>query len=80
MNSGSIPEAPEVTSLNPMMMSAGELQEQLQLLFGWLHKVEAATGPERPGEQVVQEVRDAANLLLEEQRERHSDESAPRGG
>ena len=28
----------------------------------------------------VQEVRDAANLLLIERRERHSDETAPRGG
>lgn len=75
-----MPEAPAVNSLDPVMMTTAELQEQLELLFSWLQDVEAAKDADRPDERSVQAVRDAANLLLEEQRERHSDESAPRGG
>ena len=82
-NEPPLPEPPEVASIDPELMTASELRAGLEKLFGWLHSVEAApeNGAEQVyGEDVVQNVRDAANQLLDEQRERHSDETAPRGG
>ena len=75
------PEPPDVSGLDPAMMTASELQVRLEELFGWLELVEAEEeGVPELSEQQVEEVRDAANELLAERRERHSDESAPRGG
>ena len=73
-------KTPDISALEPGMMSARELREKLEELFNWLQQAELA----RPGEQAAVEdvarVRDAANRLLQERRQRHSDEPAPRGG
>ena len=73
-------QAPDVTSLEPQMMSARELREKLEELFDWLHYADAAKPGEQPPAEAVARVRDAANMLLQERRLRHSDERAPRGG
>jgi hypothetical protein len=75
-----IPDPPEIDPLVPRLMSASELRQNLERVFDWLHMVEAAPDDEAPPHRLVQEVRDTANMLLSERRERHSDESAPRGG
>lgn len=72
-----IPARPEVSGLKPQMMTERDLREKLEELFGWLRLAEDAPGAD---ESELQRVRDAANALLEERRDRHSDESAPRGG
>ncbi len=83
MSDLTLPEPPDVSSLDPSLMTASELQSGLEHLFGWLQTVEAL--PEtclKPlvDDDTVQDVRNAANLLLSERRDRHSDETAPRGG
>lgn len=78
-----IPDLPDVTSLNPQMMTALELQSSIEQVFDWLQAVEAldeSRSEEDIDEATVQRIRDAANVLLLERRERHSDEGAPRGG
>lgn len=78
-----LPETPDVSSLNPQMMTATELKLNLERLFGWLQTIEALPETaikQHVDEETVQTVRDAANMLLLERRDRHSDESAPRGG
>lgn len=83
MSDLTLPEPPDVSSLDPSMMTALELRSGLESLFGWLQTAEALPDnslKQQVDENTVQEVRDAANRLLLEQRERHSDEIAPRGG
>lgn len=76
-----IPDAPDVSALNPQMMTAAELQNSLEAVFNWLHIVEALPDAGAAVDELtVESIRDAANMLLEEQRDRHADESAPRGG
>ena len=74
------PDPPEIDASVPRMMTATELRQNLERAFDWLHMVEAAPDGQAPPFQVIQQVRDIANLLLAERRERHSDETAPRGG
>lgn len=79
----SLPDPPDVSSLNPELMTTSELHSSLERIFAWLHEVDAlpeSAFQEQVTESKVQDVREAANLLLVEQRERHSDERAPRGG
>lgn len=73
-----LPDHPDISSLDPQMMTAQELQTRLEELFSWLHEVESAREPV-PDHETVQAVRDAANLLLEERRDRHEEESGLRG-
>ncbi len=76
-----IPEPPDITSLQPRMMTAAELERELERLFDWIHAVEAS--PEHVFlrlEESVESIRNTANELLAERRDRHSDEHAPRGG
>ncbi len=83
MSADEFPDPPDVAGLNPQLMTAAELQSQLESLFDWLQRVEALpanSSAARPDEESVERIRDAANLLLSERRERHSDENAPRGG
>jgi hypothetical protein len=61
------------------MMSARELREKLEELFEWLQQADTAPPGEQLPPEVVARVRDAANSLLRERRQRHSDEPAPRG-
>ena len=75
-----VPRPPDTASLEPQMMTARELREKLEELFGWLHQAELARPGEQPPAEEFQRVRDAANRLLEERRQRHGDEPAPRGG
>ncbi len=78
-----LPDPPDLDSMKPQMMTASELQSGLESLFGWLNEVEAQPDNVREqsvNESIVERVRGVANMLLSEQRERHSDESAPRGG
>lgn len=78
-----LPETPDVSSLNPQMMTATELTSNLERLFGWLQTIEAlpeTVVEQHVDEETIQTVRDAANMLLLERRDRHSDEGAPRGG
>lgn len=76
-----IPDPPDVSSFEPAMMTASELTTELEKLFHWLELVEAEEdGAARLSEQQVETVRNAANELLAERRDRHSDETAPRGG
>ena len=74
-----VPDPPDISSINPRMMTAAELQRSLEQLFGWLQTVEASPA-EEPDVEMVQSVRDAANALLQERRDRHSDEPGFRGG
>jgi hypothetical protein len=68
---------PPTVGLAPHLMTARELREKLEELFGWLLMAEDAPAPDH---RAIDRVRDAANSLLRERRLRHSDESAPRGG
>jgi hypothetical protein len=74
------PDPPDIDATTPRMMTAMELRRNLETVFDWLHMAEAAPEGEAPPFKVVQQVRDTANRLLAERRERHSDETAPRGG
>ena len=74
------PDPPEIDHMAPRMMTAAELRRKLEQVFDWIHAAEAAPDGESPPDLLIQQVRDTANLLLSERRERHSDESAPRGG
>lgn len=75
-----LPDPPELASLVPHMLTASELQTSLEQLFDWLSLAEDSTDLGITEQRSVEEVRDALNMLLEERRERHSDESARRGG
>ncbi|MDA0232086.1 MAG: hypothetical protein O3B04_00625 [Chloroflexi bacterium] len=75
-----LPDPPDVASMAPHMMTASELQRSLEQLFDWLHMADASPESVIATQKAVQAVRDAANLLLEERRERHSDETGFRGG
>jgi hypothetical protein len=74
------PDPPDIDATTPRMMTASELRQNLEQVFDWLHMAEAAPDEQAPPFRVVQAVRDTANHLLAERRERHSDETAPRGG
>ena len=74
-----VPEPPDVSSLDPRMMTAMELQRNLEKLFDWLHMVEWSREADFD-QGSVQAVRDAANMLLNERRDRHADEPGFRGG
>ena len=82
MNSydGHAQQLPDVADLNPVMMTASELQQKLEQLFGWLQREDEKPDGSDFSDEQVQQVRDAANMLLQERRDRHADESAPRGG
>ena len=75
-----LPDPPDLASLVPRLMTAPELQTNLERLFDWLHMAEDSAELDIAGQRSVEAVRDALNLLLEERRERHSDESGRRGG
>jgi predicted component of type VI protein secretion system len=75
-----LPEPPDLASLEPQLMTASELQAILERLFDWLHLAEDLPELAISGQRMVEAVRDALNMLLEERRERHSDESGRRGG
>ena len=75
-----LPDPPELASLVPHMLTASELQTSLEQLFDWLHLAEESTDLTADEQRSVEAVRDALNMLLEERRERHSDESGRRGG
>ncbi len=83
MSETGVPDPPDVESIDPQLMTASELQSQLEQLFNWLQLVEAQSEDDATtgfDDSAVQTVRDAANALLRERRERHADEQAPRGG
>ena len=72
---------PPVAEIEPQLLSARELREQLELLFDWLHGAEMKPDRLTPEDgATISKVRDAANALLAERRLRHSDEPGTRGG
>ncbi len=80
----SLPEPPrDPGPADPKMLTSAELTARLEELFNWLSEVEALPGNRHMAtddENLIDRVREEANLLLEERRERHADEHAPRGG
>jgi hypothetical protein len=74
------PAPPDSINANFAEMNARELRRAQEEIWEWLSEAEAAPFDKAPDDDSIQDARDALNEIIEERRNLHSDEPAPRGG
>ncbi len=75
-----IPDPPDIESIEPAAMNAGELRVALEQLWEWLQEAQSAPLADAPDDDIVEAVEAKMVEVTQERRDRHSDELAPRGG
>ena len=75
MANNDYPDPPHYPLINTQMMTARELRETLEDLWGWVHEVEMAPDSIAPDDQLILEVRQQMGVIISERVERHSDET-----
>ena len=75
-----LPDPPDIASMDPALMSAGELRVALEELWEWLEQAQMAPLAEAPEDELFEAVEAKMVEITRERRDRHSDEPAPRGG
>ena len=75
-----LPDPPDINSMDPASMSAGELRVALEQLWEWLEEAQMAPLADAPDDEIVEAVEAKMVEIIQERRDRHSDEPAPRGG
>ncbi len=73
-----LPELPEVSGLNPAMLSVSELRSLHERLGEWLDAAMAASFGDAPDDEVIKEVRAVLVQVTRERRERQLDERRSR--
>jgi len=68
------PAPPHYPLINTQMMTAKELRETLEDLWGWVHDAEMAHEDVAPDDQLILEVRQQMGVIISERVERHSEE------
>ena len=68
------PPPPDYPEINTRMMTARELREALEDLWGWVHRAEMALEADAPSDDLIQEIRQSMARIISERVERHSDE------
>ena len=75
-----LPDPPDIDALDPTLMSAGELRVALEELWEWLEQAQMAPLADAPDDELFESVEAKMVEITRERRDRHSDETAPRGG
>ncbi len=65
-------EPPDISGLNPMMLNERELREFHQVLADWVDEAEESHDPDRPPEQLIDDIRNALSSISEERAHRRS--------
>jgi hypothetical protein len=74
MATNDYPPPPHYPLINTQMMTARELRETLEDLWGWVHDAEMAHEDVAPDDQLILEIRQQMGVIISERVERHSDE------
>ena len=75
-----LPDPPDVDAMDPSMMNATELRVALEELWEWLEQAQMAPLADAPDDETFEAVEAKMVEITRERRDRHSDETAPRGG
>ena len=73
-------DPPDLSAMDPAIMSAQELRAAHESLSEWLDRAYSAPLSDAPDDEAVEAVEEKLVEISRERRDRHSDEPAPRGG